>query len=160
MMEEAGILGKPLASHDIAFMIGPRINSCGRLGSSDKVVSLLLSKQVEDVVHLAQDLGKQNNLRKKIQKEILAKAEEFINLNKSCLLRPVLIVWGNSWHPGVIGIVAAKLVEMYGKPCIVITTEDNRARGSGRSVPGFSLYDAVNICMEYLIHFVGHPMAV
>jgi single-stranded-DNA-specific exonuclease len=160
IMDEACLLGKDLKAQDIAFMLAPRINAVGRLGSSEKVVKLLLSKDDEDTFFLAQELGKQNQLRKNIEINIVNQVEEFINRHKLCLFEPILVIWGEFWHAGVIGIVASKLIERYGKPCIVMAVEGDKAKGSGRSVEGFSLHKAVSSCAEHLVRFGGHPMAV
>jgi single-stranded-DNA-specific exonuclease len=160
IMDEACLLGKSVTSQDVAFVLAPRINSCGRLASAEELVKLLLSKKAEDVTYLANYLGKQNALRKTIENKIIDQVEDFINQNKSLVFEPIIIVFGEKWHTGIIGIVAARFVEKYGKPCIVISTEKSKARASGRSVAGFSLHEAVAHCSEFLTRFGGHPMAV
>jgi single-stranded-DNA-specific exonuclease len=150
---------KQITSLDIAFSVVPRINAVGRISSCKSAVELLLEEDFNKALILAKELGDKNIIRKEIEIKILKEALEFINLNPSCKLEPIIVVFSEGWHSGVIGIVASKLVEKYGKPCVVISIEEEIARGSGRSVGDFSLINAIKECSEFLIRFGGHPMA-
>ena len=150
---------KPISSTNVAFNIVPRINAAGRLSSSDKLVTLLTSENQTEIQNIATQVENDNSMRKEIENEILLQAEELLKNEPERLYQKILIVEGENWHPGVIGIVAAKLLERYGKPTIVISVMDKIARGSCRSIEGFSLYDAIKSCSSYLVRFGGHPLA-
>ena len=151
--------GKNITSSDITFKIVPRINAAGRLSSAEKLVSLLISENKEECEYIASIVEKENIERKEIESDILQQAEELLKKEPERLYQRVLIVEGENWHPGVVGIVASKLLERYGKPVIVISLMGDIARGSGRSIEGFSLYEDIKSCSEYLIRFGGHPLA-
>lgn len=159
LLEKAGICGKKLTATNVAFNIVPRINASGRLSSTEKVVKLFTSDNEKEALAIASELEAENIKRKEIEADILCQAEALLKKEPARLWEKVLIVEGDNWHPGVIGIVAARLLEKYGKPTIVLTMLDNIARGSARSIEGFSIYDAINVCSDYLIKFGGHPMA-
>lgn len=159
LLEEAGIYGRNINSSNIAFNIVPRINASGRMGSSEKAVHLLLSSSKEDSDALAMDLGEENRQRQKIEQDIIKEVDELFIKEPHRLYERILIVCGENWHHGIIGIVASRMLEKHGKPVMIISSIDGKARGSGRSIEGFSLYDAVCNCSEYLTRFGGHPMA-
>lgn len=146
-------------SKNIAFSLVPRINAAGRLSTTEKVVRLFTSEYEEESNLIAEELENENIKRKEIEKTILEEAEELLKKERSLINAPVLILSGENWHPGVIGIVAAKIVDKYGKPTIILSKDGNVARGSARSIEGFSIYDAINVCRDYLLKFGGHPMA-
>lgn len=160
LIEIAGLEGKPVKSGTIAFGIAPRINAAGRIGTADRAIRLLLSEDYDEANLLAEEINEDNVLRQQTEQEILTQAVEFIESHPSWKYDKVLVVSGENWHDGVIGIVASRLVEKYGKPTIVITeNEDLTAKGSGRSVEGFSLYDALSDCADVLDHYGGHTLA-
>ncbi|MDQ5984061.1 MAG: Single-stranded-DNA-specific exonuclease RecJ [Eubacteriales bacterium SKADARSKE-1] len=159
LLEKARIFGKKLTATNVAFNIVPRINAAGRLSSTEKVVELFTSDNEEKVLAIASELEAENMKRKEIEADILSQAEMILQNEPKRLLEQILIIEGHNWHHGVIGIVAARLLEKYGKPTIVLTKFDGIARGSARSIEGFSIYDAINVCSDYLIKFGGHPMA-
>ena len=160
LIEIAGLEGKPVKSGTIAFGIAPRINAAGRIGTADRAIRLLLSEDYDEANLLAEEINEDNVLRQQTEQEILAQAIEIIESHPSWKYDKVLVVSGENWHDGVIGIVASRLVEKYGKPTIVITeNEDLTAKGSGRSVEGFSLYDALSACADVLDHYGGHTLA-
>lgn len=150
---------KPVNSTSIAFNVVPRINASGRLSFSKKLVQLLTSENQLEVQNIAAQVEDDNAKRKEIENEILLQAEEILKDEPERACQRVLIVEGKDWHPGVIGIVAARLLERYGKPTIVISKMGNVARGSCRSIDGFSMYEAIKTCASYLIRFGGHPLA-
>lgn len=160
MLEEAGLLNKPLSAGKVSFTLVPRINAGGRLGLSQKSVELLLSENPQDAMEIAKELGEDNRTRQEIEKEIVDKIIEATNENPQLTYDRVIVVDGDNWHQGVIGIVASRLKEIYDKPVIVITKDGDKAKGSGRSIEGFSLCNAVAYCSDLLNHHGGHPMAV
>lgn len=155
----AKLTEKPVNSTSIAFNVVPRINASGRLSFSKKLVQLLTSENQLEVQNIAAHVEDDNAKRKEIENEILLQAEELLKDEPERTYQRVLIVEGKDWHPGVIGIVAAKLLERYGKPTIVISKMGDVARGSCRSIEGFSMYEAIKTCAAYLIRFGGHPLA-
>lgn len=160
LLEVAGLEGKQVKSGTVAFGLAPRINAAGRIGTADRAIRLLLSEDYDEANLLAQEINDDNTIRQQTEQEILSQAVEIIEANPSWKYNRVLVVGGTDWHDGVIGIVASRLVEKYGKPTIVITeNEDGTAKGSGRSVDGFSLYDALCACSDVLDHFGGHTLA-
>ena len=161
MKQESGIAEKEINSSNVAFTLVPRINAGGRLGSSEKSVNLLLTEDEDEAVTIADKLGMDNRERQSIEKEILASIDEEVRRTPNIVNDKILVFAGKGWHHGVVGIVASRIKDIYDKPTIIIGIDDDGvARGSGRSVEGFSLCDAVFACSEHLTHFGGHPMAV
>ena len=159
LLEHAGMDGRQLTAGNIAFTLVPRINATGRIGSPDRAVSLFISEDPEEAEALCQQICDDNDYRKQIEGEIYEEALLILKKEPERIFDRVLVLEGNGWHFGVIGIVASRLSERYGKPCMVISVSGEEAKGSGRSVDGFSLFDAVRCCSEHLIRFGGHPMA-
>lgn len=159
LMTEAGVQSSATSSQNIAFTLAPRINAAGRMGDVDLAVDLLLSEDEEQAAQLAHTLGRLNDRRKQAEAEITADIAALIAADPSVLQQRMIILAGNGWHMGVIGIVASKLTERYGKPCLLIAMNENEARGSGRSIEGFSLIEAISACSENLTRFGGHPLA-
>lgn len=161
MKQESGIAEKEINSSNVAFTLVPRINAGGRLGSSEKSVNLLLTEDEDEAVTIADKLGMDNRERQSIEKEILASIDEEVRRTPNIVNDKILVFAGKGWHQGVVGIAASRIKEIYDKPTIIIGIDDDGvARGSGRSVEGFSLCDAVFACSEHLTHYGGHPMAV
>lgn len=161
MKQESGIAEKEINSSNVAFTLVPRINAGGRLGSSEKSVNLLLTEDEDEAVTIADKLGMDNRERQSIEKEILASIDEEVRRTPNIVNDKILVFAGKGWHQGVVGIVASRIKEIYDKPTIIIGIDDDGvARGSGRSVEGFSLCDAVFACSEHLTNYGGHPMAV
>lgn len=161
MKQESGIAEKEINSSNVAFTLVPRINAGGRLGSSEKSVNLLLTEDEDEAVTIADKLGMDNRERQSIEKEILASIDEEVRRTPNIVNDKILVFAGKGWHQGVVGIVASRIKDIYDKPTIIIGIDnDGVARGSGRSVEGFSLCDAVFACSEHLTHYGGHPMAV
>jgi len=147
-------------SNTISFGVAPRINACGRMGKAEEALKLFLSKNINEVNVLTRELNEYNRLRQETEKEIFENAikqieKENIDKNKT------IIVGGKNWHHGVIGIVSSKITDMYFKPSILLSFEDdNIGKGSGRSIPGFDLHDALMKCANTIEKFGGHSMAV
>ena len=161
MKQESGIAEKEINSSNVAFTLVPSINAGGRLGSSEKSVNLLLTEDEDEAVTIADKLGMDNRERQSIEKEILASIDEEVRRTPNIVNDKILVFAGKGWHQGVVGIAASRIKDIYDKPTIIIGIDDDGvARGSGRSVEGFSLCDAVFACSEHLTHYGGHPMAV
>lgn len=159
LIQTAGIAGKRISSGNVSFTLVPRINAVGRLGFSGKSVSLLLTEDENEAMEIAKQLNDDNTQRKELEQKILLKIDDMVKERPEIVRDRVLVLDGEGWHQGVIGIVAAKIKEYYGKPTIIISRDGEVAKGSGRSVEGFSLCDAVFACSDLLSHCGGHPMA-
>ncbi len=143
----------------LSFSVIPRLNATGRMGSPERAVRLLVCEEEEEAELLAQEICDDNEDRKAVEAQIAAQAFETIEKDPTLAFERVIVVSGRGWHHGVIGIVAARITERCGKPCIVISEDGEYAKGSGRSVEGFSLFEGVSACKELLERFGGHPMA-
>lgn len=159
LIDESGALPAELNSSSAAFRIAPRINAAGRMGSADRAVNLLLEKDIEKARLLAGEIAGANAERQRIEGEIAEAAINRIANDISYKNDKVIVIAGDDWHQGVIGIVASRLVEKYGKPAVVISKNGENAKGSGRSVDGFSLYDALAACADVLTRYGGHVLA-
>lgn len=159
LVQTAGIAGKKITSGNVSFTLVPRINAVGRLGFSGKSVSLLLTEDETEAMEIAKQLNDDNTERKEIEQKILLMIDDMVKSRPEIMYDRVLVIDGEGWHQGVIGIVAARIKEYLGKPTIIITRDGAEAKGSGRSVEGFSLCDAIFACSDLLTHFGGHPMA-
>lgn len=147
-------------SNTISFGVAPRINACGRMGKAKEALNLLLSTDIYEVNELTQKLNDHNKERQETEKAIFENAVEKIekeNLNQN----KAIILGGENWHHGVIGIVSSKITDMYFKPSILLSfEEDGIGKGSGRSIPGFDLHEALMQCLDTIEKFGGHSMAV
>lgn len=150
---------KNIDSTTISFGIAPRINACGRLGHADDALKLFLSKDIYEVNELTNKLNEYNKIRQDTEKKIYIEAEKQIE-EKELYKNPVIIVGGENWHHGVIGIVSSKITEKYFKPSILLCYEGNLAQGSGRSIPGFDLHKGLMYCQNTIEKFGGHSMAI
>lgn len=155
LMKKAGVKDR-LSSVDVSFSIIPRINASGRFGSASDAVELFLTDDEQRAEELAEQLDCLNSERKAAEEQILASIEESISASPEILYDRVLVIYGEGWHHGVIGIVAARLVERFGKPVFLLSDDGDEARGSARSVEGFSIYEALAACGDHLTKFGGH----
>lgn len=146
-------------STTVSFGVAPRINACGRMGHQEDALKLFLSKDENEVKQLTQKLDEYNKKRQEIEKNIYNDAIKQIN-EKKLDERNTIIVSGENWHHGVIGIVSSKITELYFKPSILLCEEGEIGKGSGRSIPGFDLYEALTECKESIEKFGGHSMAI
>ena len=145
-------------SDNVSFGLAPRINASGRMADATVAVKMLLSTNPMEAYNYAKVLDEQNMLRQEVEKNIYEQAVERIE-NEGLDKRKSIVIEGKNWHQGVIGIVASKLTEKYLKPVILLTYEEDKAKGSGRIPQGISLYDALTECKEYLTAFGGHELA-
>lgn len=158
LLENAGIAGKALTSTNVAFTLVPRINATGRMGAPERAVRLLISGYEEESEVLSEEICADNEERRRVEAEIAEAAFADIEA-KGYMKDRVVVVDGENWHHGVIGIVASRVTERCGKPCMIISRGETEAKGSGRSIEGFSLFEAICACGDLLIKFGGHPMA-
>lgn len=161
LMRVAGLFDKPeLRADDIGFGLGPRINAAGRLGQARLAVELLTTENAERATKLAEYLDTLNNNRKTVERRILKQAREMVAENPEWENHKTLVLAHHDWHPGVIGIVASRVTEEFGKPTVLIALrEDGTGQGSGRSWAGFDLYSGLESCREHVVSFGGHKAA-
>lgn len=150
---------KQISSYNIAFIIAPRINAAGRLAHAGRCVELLITEDEALAYEIVNELEVENKERQRIEAEILEKAIAKLTADKELETRKVIVLDELNWHPGVIGIVASRIVEQFSKPSILIGLDNGIGKGSGRSMSGFNLYDAMNKCNELFEKFGGHEMA-
>lgn len=160
LLDKTGLINKEeITPWHLSFIIAPRINSAGRLEKADIGIELFLSDDEERCMELAETLCQLNNERKSLEdmmcKEAVLKVENEINLEEE----KIIVVAGDNWHHGVLGIVASRLCEKYNRPTVLISFDGDTGRGSGRSVGDISLYDALFYASSELVHFGGHKMA-
>lgn len=158
LLENAGVAGKALTSTNVAFTLVPRINATGRMGAPERAVRLLISGYEKEAEVLSEEICADNEERRRVEAEIAEAAFADIEA-KGYMKDRVVVVDGENWHHGVIGIVASRVTERCGKPCMIISRGETEAKGSGRSIEGFSLFEAICACGDLLIKFGGHPMA-
>ncbi len=148
-----------LTSGQIVFTIAPRINAVGRLGDAERAVKLLITENIDEAFSLAEVLESENYERRKIDEGTFSHALDIVETQFDLDKNLAIILHEESWHPGVIGIVASRLVEKYYRPAIMLTTVDGIAKGSARSTGNFNIYEALKKCEDILIHFGGHQSA-
>ncbi len=159
LLESAGLYGKQLDATNIAFGVVPKINASGRMGSADRAVKLLLAETTEDAEMIYNEINSENNLRKSIESKIMESIDSQFIKEPNRVLERIIIAEGKKWHPGVLGILSSRVMIKYGKPCVIITYDDENAKGSSRSIDGFSIHEAISSCSSVLERFGGHPMA-
>jgi len=159
LIRECGLEGKSIHSWHVGYMLAPRLNSAGRLASARDSIDLLESRHEEDALARAMLLGRMNDERRIIEEGIFLEAVQQIENEVRLENEQVLIIGGEGWHQGVIGIVASRLAELYHRPAIVISWDGNRGKGSARSIIGFDLHDALSHAATCLQQFGGHKMA-
>ena len=148
---------KEIDANTISFGIAPKINACGRMGHAEEALNLLLSNNYVKVQELTEKLNTYNKIRQETEKNIYEEAIDKIKYEED---KSVIVLGSENWHHGVIGIVASKITEMYFKPTILLCFEDDIAKGSGRSVQGFDLHNALCLCSDLLEKYGGHEMAI
>jgi single-stranded-DNA-specific exonuclease len=162
LLDVCGLTGKTIDSYHIGFMLAPRVNAAGRMSTPDIATRLLLASDEtmgEEARQLAMQLDSENVRRQEEEAEILAVAKKIVTTDPDVGARSVLVVAGDGWHRGVIGIVASKLVDAFHRPAIVLSIEDGMAQGSCRSISKFDMLGALERCAHLLIRFGGHKQA-
>lgn len=155
----ANFSGKEMNASSVAYSIAPRINAAGRMESAMLAAKLVISDSSSEALEIAERVDRANKERQIVENEITQKAIDYIETNDKVKYSPVIVVSGEGWHHGVIGIVASRLVSKYGKPAVVITTDGDEGKGSCRSIEGYSIYDALLSVSDMLTHFGGHTLA-
>jgi len=159
-MQVAGV-HPPILPEDIGYRLGPRLNAAGRLSTAEKSLRLLLTDDEDQAAALAIELDQQNRARQEVEKEILAAAIGTIEKQFDAARDAAIVAGARGWHPGVLGIVASRIARKYHRPTIVIGFDENGVgKGSGRSIQGLNLVDALTRCAATLEKFGGHEMAV
>lgn len=162
LLEASSLTGKTIDSYHIAFMLAPRINAAGRMSTPDIAARLLLAsdeRMADEARALADQLETENTRRRTEEHDIVGKARKIVESDPEVGARSVLVVAGEGWHRGVIGIVASKLVDQFYRPAIVLSIENGIAHGSCRSIPGFDMLGALESCAPMLARFGGHKQA-
>jgi len=155
-----GLKDRAITSGTIGFQLAPRINVAGRLGEAQTAIELLVTQEPETAQRLARELSAQNSRRQRMEEDILEEIMGWIKGDDRLLERRSLVFSSPAWHPGVIGIVASRLVEHYYRPTVLISLDGNRGKGSGRSIEGFDLYEGIQRCSPMLLSYGGHRFAV
>ena len=158
LLQEAGLMDKAITSVQVGFVLAPRINAAGRMGAADKAADLLLCQDPAEAARLARELCALNRERQAVEQTIYAQAVEQID-HLPLQERSALVLASDTWHQGVVGIVASRLIETYYRPTVVLTMSNGFVTGSARSVPGFDLYQAIESCSDLLENFGGHMYA-
>jgi single-stranded-DNA-specific exonuclease len=159
LMEVSGVRPPILPEH-IGFRLGPRLNAAGRLSTAEKALQLLLTKDETEAESLAKLLDQQNSERQEVERNIVAAAEEKITSEYDASKHAAIVVGAPDWHPGVLGIVASRIARRFHRPTIVIGFDQSGlGKGSGRSIEGLSLVEALGRCQQWLEQYGGHEMA-
>ncbi len=162
LLEASGLAGKTIDSYQVAFMLAPRVNAAGRMSTPDIATRLLLATDEamgDEARSLAQQLNDENLRRQKEEADLVAQAKKAIETDPAVGAHNVLVVGGDGWHRGVIGIAASKLVDSYHKPAIVLSVDGEVAHGSCRSIPDFDMLGALERCADLFVKFGGHRQA-
>ena len=160
LLEQAGLSGNAVRDEDVAFKLAPRINAAGRMGHARLAIELLTLDEPARAREISAYLDDHNRARQSIERKLTRVVCEQVEKNGMAGdAHRAIVVAGENWHAGVIGIVAAKVVDRYRKPAVVICLDNGTGQGSARSVPGFALHDALDRCDDHLISHGGHAMA-
>lgn len=160
LMEVAGVSPDRLDTREVGFALAPRLNAAGRIGDSGRAVELLLTSDPGEASELAALLHRGNQERQRIESLVLAEAMGMLDSQPELAAGRVIVLASPGWHPGVVGIVASRLVEKHYRPALLISLDGDQGKGSGRSIPGFHLHDAISRCGDLLEKFGGHAQAV
>ena len=159
LLEVSGLAGRSISAGDVGFRLGPRLNAAGRMENARDVIDLLVCSDLEKAREIAARLDSLNRDRQRVEDGILREIEEIMNRHPAKRNRYALVLAGEGWHRGVIGIVAQRVVERYHRPALVIGVEDGVGVGSGRSIRAFHLLDALNAMQDLFVRFGGHARA-
>ncbi|QUH26730.1 single-stranded-DNA-specific exonuclease RecJ [Serpentinicella alkaliphila] len=159
LVESCGLEGKKITAGHIGYMIAPRINAAGRISSPQNAVRLLITDDINEARNLAKLLSDENSKRQDMEAEIVEEALRIVESDKNYEHEKVLVISGDGWHHGVIGIVASRVVEKFHKPTIILAVEHGIAKGSARSISKFNLFKALESCGDLFLKFGGHEQA-
>ncbi len=159
LMNAAGLKSKKMSTHSISFILAPRLNASGRIDSAHTSLDLLLSRDENEADMLAQSLNDKNRQRQKIEEKVLREAMEQVEKEINFKDDFIIVLSCDDWHPGVLGIVASKIVDRFYRPAIVLSFQDDIGRGSARSVHNFHIYEALERCEPLLKEYGGHKYA-
>ena len=160
IIEICGLTERELTMSDIVFKIGPRINASGRMQNGTEAVDLLVEKDINRALAMATHINEYNEQRKDVDKQMTEEANQIIEKLETQKHHNAIVLYGENWKKGVVGIVASRMTEMYFRPTVVLTRSGDMATGSARSVAGYDIYDAVKSCRDILENFGGHTYAV
>lgn len=159
LMQAAGLAAERLTAESVSFGLAPRLNAASRLGICDKSVELMLCDEEDEASRLAAEVDACNARRRSLENDIAHEIAAQIEQDPSLVRGRVIVLAGENWHHGVIGIVAARILQRYGKPTLLLSVQGEEARGSARSVEGFSIIDALHACAPILQKYGGHTLA-
>ena len=159
LLDSAGLRAEAMTTGQVVFVLAPRINAVGRLGDARRAVELLVTDDYNAAVDFARVLEQENINRRKIDEDVFIHAQELVEKFLDVESEGAIILHQEQWHPGVVGIVASRMVEKYYRPAIMMTTVDGVAKGSARSIAGFNIYQALKRCEDKLLQFGGHKYA-
>ena len=160
IIEICGLTGREITMSDIIFKIGPRINASGRVQNGTETVDLLVEKDIKRALAEASHINEYNEQRKDIDKQMSEEANQIVERLESQEHQPAIVLYNEGWKKGIVGIVAARVAEIYYRPTVVLSCNDGVASGSARSVAGYDIYDAIKSCRDLLENFGGHTYAV
>ena len=160
IIEICGLTGRELTMSDIIFKIGPRINASGRVQNGTETVDLLVEKDMQKALAEAIHINEYNDQRRDIDKQMTEEANQIVARLESQEHQSAIVLYGEGWKKGVVGIVASRMTDMYFRPTVVLSCNDGIASGSARSVAGYDIYDAIKSCRDLLENFGGHTYAV
>jgi len=159
-LKEASSIKGEVTSYDLGFKLGPRINASGRMSTAENAVALFISEDLGEARELAKELNEKNSNRQSTEAEIIKEAISLLESNPALIGANSIVLASRNWHPGIIGIVASRIVEKYEKPTMLIAiSEDGVGKGSGRSLEGINIYAALSECRELFLQFGGHEQA-
>lgn len=159
LIENSGLKDKKVTSWSVSYVLAPRINAAGRTGDAGRAVRLFTTNDNGEALDIVQELNEENRFRQETEAEILQQAVNIIDTGMDLDREKVIVVAGEGWHHGVVGIVASKITEKYYRPCILFSSDGDISKGSGRSVEGFNLFKAISHCESLLERFGGHELA-
>ena len=159
LMESAGVDPQKVTSSDVAFRMAPRINAGGRLALASRGVQLLTTRRLETAREIAEELNQDNTKRRELELEIFKKADEMTRGEIDFMNERAIVICGEGWNPGVIGLAASRLVEKYKWPTILLSQDGDVCVGSARSIPGVNIHQAMSACRDLFVRFGGHAQA-
>ena len=159
LMESAGVEAKSVSSSDVAFRMAPRINAGGRLALASRGVELLTTRRLDTAREIAEELNQDNTKRRELELDIFAQADDIVQREIDFREERVIVVSGEGWNPGVIGLAASRMVEKYKWPTVLLAQQGDVCVGSARSIPGVNIHQALSACRDLFVRFGGHAQA-